>query len=113
VAVAEKIKPEEGFAVLYKWREEYTPLRVYFSAAGFGADFNCSISDLTGTLLTLNLEGSPIAPWFELKGCLFSYGDPPPAIAAQQTMSGRRCDSALLVRSFSGAWSLAFMELLG
>src|SRR5579863_4237814 len=102
--VAEKITPEEGFAVLRKWKEEYTPLRVYFTSSGFGADFNCSIADISGTLLTLNLEGSPIAPWFDLKGCLFTYGDPPPAVAAQQAVSGRRYDSALLVRSFSNTW---------
>ena len=109
----EKIKPEEGLAVLGKWREDYAPLRVYFSAAGFGADFNCSISDISGTLLTLNLEGLSIAPWFELKGCLFGYGAPPAAVSAFSTSTGRRYDSALLVRSFAGAWSLAFMELAG
>ena len=107
------MKPEEGFAVLRKWWKEYTPLRAFFSVAGFGADFNCGISEISGTLLTLNLEGSPIAPWFELKGCLFAYGDPPAPIATQQTLSGRKYESALLVRSASGAWSLAFMEVLG
>ena len=107
----EKIKPEEGMAVLRKWWEEYTPLRVYFTATGFGADFNCGISSIIGTLLTLNLEGLSMAPWFELRGCLFSYGDPPAPIATQQVHSGRRYESALLVRSSSGSWSLAFMDL--
>jgi hypothetical protein len=113
VDAAEKIKPEEGFAVLRKWREEYTPLRAYFSFAGFGADFTCSVADISGTLLTLNLEGLSIAPWFELKGCLFSYGDPPAAIAAQPSLSGRSYESALLVRSFTGTWSLAVVQILG
>lgn len=111
--VGEKIKPEEGFALLRRWKEEYTLLRVYFTLAGFGADFNCGVSDVSGTLLTLNLESSPIAPWFELKGCLFTYGDPPAAIAAQQSSYGRRYESALWVRSFSSTWTLAFMELPG
>lgn len=109
--VAEKIRPEDGFAVLRKWKEEYTPLRVYFSFTGFGADFNCSISDIAGTLLTLNLDGLSLAPWFELKGCLFMYGDPPRPVEAQHSSSDRKYSSALLVKSFSGAWNLAFMEL--
>ena len=110
---AEKIRPEEGFALLHKWKEEYTPLRVYFSMTGFGADFNCSVAEIAGTLLTLNLQGSPVAPWFELKGCLFTYGDPPRAVAEEAARSGRQHGSALLVKSFSGAWNVAFMELMG
>ena len=113
VDAAEKIRPEEGFALLRKWKDEYTPLRVYFSMTGFGADFNCSVADIAGTLLTLNLQGSPVAPWFELKGCLFTYGDPPRAIAQEAARSGRQHRSALLVKSFSGPWNVAFMELVG
>jgi hypothetical protein len=113
VDATDKIRPEEGFAVLRKWKEDYTPLRVYFSFSGFGADFNGSVADVSGTIVTLNLEGLSIAPWFELKGCLFTYGAPPAAIAAHQSSSGRTYESALLVRSFTGTWNLAFMELSG
>ena len=48
-----------------------------------------------------------------MKGCLFTYGGPPAAIAAHQSSSGRTYESALQVRSFTGTWSLAFMELSG
>ena len=110
--VPEKIRPDEAFALLRKWEEEFTPLRVYVSLTGCGADFDCRISGISGTLVTLQLKNSPIAPWFELKNCLFTYGDPPRPLSAQPSLTSRKHVSALLVKSFSGGWNLALVEHL-
>jgi hypothetical protein len=111
VNVQEKISAEGGFTILHKWKSEHTQLRGSCSLVGFGVDFDCRIYEIAGTLLTLHIINSPIRPWFDLKSCLFTYGDPPPSLAAHLLMSGRGDVSALFVKSFTGGWSCALVEL--
>jgi hypothetical protein len=106
-----KIRPEEVFLLLRKWNDESTPLRAFFSLGGFGADFDCRVIMLSGTLVSLRLDGLTISSWFELENCSFEYGEPPRSSVEQHSLNGRRYVSALIVKSLSSGWTVALMEL--